>query len=284
MAQAIQSAARIVLTRAPAPFLKWVGGKRQLVPQILAKLGPTYLGTYLEPFVGGGAVFFALAERNRVWRAVLSDTNDELMTAYRSVRDEVELVIAKLRTYENHPDHFYAVREQDPAKLLPAERAARLIFLKRTCFNGLYRVNAKGRFNVSFGRYANPTLCDADGLRAASRALRCADLRACDFAISLEEARAGDVAYCDPPYVPLSATSSFTSYTRDGFASGDQVRLRDLARAAKMRGVHVVLSNSGAPLVRELYRDGFTCTEILATRAVNCRADRRGAITELLIT
>lgn len=283
MAQAVLPAARVALSRPPAPFLKWVGGKRQLVPQILQALGPTHLGTYVEPFVGGGAIFFALAERNHIWRAVLSDTNDELMTAYLSVRDEVAHVIAALRSHRNDPDHFYAVREIDPATLSPAERAARLIFLNRTCFNGLYRVNAKGLFNVSFGRYVNPTICDAEGLEAASRALRHAELRTCDFAVALADARSMDVAYCDPPYVPLSATSSFTSYTRNRFASDDQVRLRDLALAAKQRGVRVVLSNSAAPIVRERYRDGFTCTEVLAPRAVNCRADRRRAITELLI-
>lgn len=270
--------------RTPAPFVKWVGGKRQLATQILAALGSTNLGTYFEPFVGGGAVFFALAARNLVWRSVLSDSNEELMIAYCAVRDEVGRVIAALRAHCNTPDQFYAVREVDPESLSPAERAARLIFLNRTCFNGLYRVNAKGRFNVSFGRYVNPTICDAGGLEAASRVLRHAELRACDFAVALADARAKDLAYCDPPYVPLSVTSSFTSYTRDGFSSADQVRLRDAARLAKRRDVRVVLSNSSAPLVRELYVDGFNCAEVSATRAVNCRADRRGAVTELLIS
>ncbi|MFI5299339.1 MAG: DNA adenine methylase [Polyangiales bacterium] len=272
-----------VATRAPAPFLKWVGGKRQLVPRILGALSTACAATYYEPFVGGGAVFFALVERQRVWRAVLSDVNGELILTYRAVRDEVDAVIAKLRTHVNDRDHFYAVRAQEPATLSPAERAARLIFLNRTCFNGLYRVNVAGRFNVSFGRYVNPNLCDVDGLHAASRALRCADLRTCDFAETLAATTAHDVSYCDPPYVPLSATSSFTSYASGGFTPADQRRLRDAARDTKARGVRIVLSNSSAPLVRELYRADFTCVEVAATRAVNCRSDRRGAVSELLI-
>lgn len=271
-------------SRAPAPILKWVGGKRQLVPEILKAFGGRRLDHYFEPFVGGGAVFFALVERDLVCRAVLSDTNAELITTYRAVQREVDRVIAILAEHRNTRDHYYAVRDRDPAALSPAERAARMLYLNRTCFNGLYRVNARGQFNVSFGRYVNPTICDADGLRAAARALARAELRICDYSVALDDVRAGDHAYCDPPYVPLSPTASFTQYTPDGFSALDHMKLRDFARLLKGRRASVVLSNSDTPIVRELYCLGFSLREVKAARAVNCRADRRGAVSELLIT
>jgi DNA adenine methylase len=260
------------------PFLKWVGGKRQLLPEIVAH-APHTLGRYFEPFVGGGALFFHLRPRD----AVLADANERLIRTYRGVRDDVESVIDLLRGYPYEPDFYYRTRGLEIDQRSDAEVAAWFIYLNRACFNGLYRVNRANKFNVSFGRYSNPTICDAENLRTCSEALRGADLVIGDFDVAVRDARRGDFAYFDPPYVPLSATSCFTSYAAEGFDGDDQRRLRATAAKLKKRGVRVLLSNSSAPFVRELYSGGFETVEVYASRAVNCRADRRGAIKELLI-
>jgi DNA adenine methylase len=277
------AARRLTETREPSPFLKWVGGKRQLLSRILAALPKGKFRRYAEPFVGGAAVFFELVRLDRVHDAILCDTNEDLVLTYVAVRDKVDAVIDVLQEHTNDPDHYYAVRALDPAKLTLPQRAARTIFMNRCGYNGLYRVNAKGKYNVPFGRYSNPTICDVEGLRAASAALQHADIQLCDFGKVRGQLKKGDVAYFDPPYVPLSATSSFTGYTRNGFDVEDQTRLRDLALALKKKGVHVVLSNSSAPLVYDLYREGFDCREVAATRMINCQGDGRGRICELLI-
>jgi DNA adenine methylase len=265
--------------RAPArPFLKWAGGKRQLLPQLLAAAPPRF-GTYFEPFVGGGALFFAL----RPSRAYLADMNERLVRTYRGVRDAVEDVIQLLSSYPYESGFYYRMREIEVDRRTDAEVAAWFIYMNRACFNGLYRVNRSNRFNVSFGRYVNPRICDAEGLRSCAAALQSAELVVADFAAATRAAHRGDFVYFDPPYVPLSATSSFCSYTADGFDAHDQQRLRDAALLLKGRGVHVLLSNSSAPLVRDLYARRFQVREVTATRAVNSRADRRGAINELLI-
>ncbi len=260
------------------PFLKWVGGKRQLLPEIVAH-APKSFGRYFEPFVGGGALFFHLRPRE----AVLADANERLVRTYRGVRDEVESVIDLLRGYPYDPDFYYRTRDVAIDRRSDAEVAAWLIYLNRAGFNGLYRVNRDNQFNVSFGRYSNPTICDPANLRACSEALRGVELVVGDFADAVADARRGDFAYFDPPYVPLSATSCFTSYAADGFDADDQRRLRATAVKLKKRGVRVLLSNSSAPFVRELYSGGFEAIEVYASRAVNCRADRRGAVKELLI-
>jgi DNA adenine methylase len=277
------STARQIEEREPAPFLKWVGGKRQLLPVILKALPQRHVRLYTEPFLGGGAIFFELARLGRIDRAVLCDTNAELIETYRAVKETPEDVIHALGDHRNLEKHYYAVRALDPALLSPPERAARAIYLNRCGYNGLYRVNLTGKFNVPFGRYANPTICDAEGLRAASRALQRAELIVGDFSAPVAKLRRGDLAYFDPPYVPLSVTSSFTAYTRDGFTLDDQRRLRDQALVLKRRGVSVLLSNSSAPSVYELYRGDFTCTKVAARRMVNCNGDGRGRINELLI-
>ncbi len=246
---------------------------------VLRPCVPETFGTYHEPFVGGGALFYSL----RPERAVLGDNNPELVNAYCVVRDDVEALIEGLGTHRYEKGHFLAVRALDPGKLSPIQRAARFIFLNRTCFNGLYRVNGKGQFNVPFGRYANPIICDAANLRACSTALQGVDVRREPFESVLERAVAGDFVYFDPPYLPISATSSFTGYTEDGFGLADHRRLRDVAAALKERGVHVLLSNSAAPAIRELYADGFEVKDVLAARAINSKADGRGAVTELVI-
>jgi DNA adenine methylase len=264
------------------PFLKWAGGKRQLLPELLAHAPgpPGSRATYYEPFLGGGALFFAQRPR----RAVLADVNERLIRTYRGVRNHVDDVIALLRRYPHDRAFFYGLREKDIDPASDAEVAAWFIYLNRTGYNGLYRVNRSNRYNVPFGRYRNPTICDEPTLRACSAALAGADLRVQDFEDVVRKARRGDFVYFDPPYVPLSATSSFTSYTSGGFGAGDQVRLRDAARRLKEKGVRVLLSNSSAPSVQALYEDGFRKVEVPAARVVNSKAERRGAVVELLIT
>lgn len=263
----------------PRPFLKWAGGKRQILPTLLARL-PDFPGCYFEPFVGAGALFFALGPKS----AVLNDSNARLVATYRAVRDDPEGVIARLGRMRYDREFYYRVRAMDVDGLPDVEVAAWMIYLNRAGFNGLYRVNSAGRFNVPFGRYANPVICDAENLRACSRLLQRADIRCGDFADAVQDARPGDFVYFDPPYVPLSRSANFTAYTAGGFGMRDQERLRDLARDLKARGVAILLSNSGAPLVRELYLDGFRVEEVLAGRAINSRADRRGDVVELLVS
>jgi DNA adenine methylase len=282
-ANRMPSTARRIEEREPAPFLKWVGGKRQLLAEILRRVPPGRIRRYAEPFVGGGALFFELFRQDRIKSATLCDTNADLIDTYLAVRDTPEDVIDALQVHKNTAEHYYEVRALDPKKLSLAARAARTIYLNRCGYNGLYRVNLAGKFNVPFGRYANPSIRDPEGLRAASRALQCADLRVADFAVAVSRLKKGDFAYFDPPYVPLSVTSSFTAYTRDGFTLEDQKRLRNTARALKSKGVRVLLSNSSSPVVYDLYRDGFTCSEVAATRMINCVGQGRGRIAELLI-
>jgi DNA adenine methylase len=263
----------------PLPFLKWAGGKRRLVPALLQGV-PAQFGAYFEPFVGGGALFFAL----RPPRAWLSDANHRLVRAYRGVRDDVDGVVARLHTYPHDRKFFLSLREQEIDSRTDADVEAWMIYLNRTGFNGLYRVNKQDRFNVPFGRYTNPTICDEPMLRADAQALRHSELHVADFAAVLERAAAGDFVYFDPPYVPLSMTSSFCSYTQDGFGLADHRRLRDVALALKRRGVAVMVSNSSQPLVVELYAEGFEIREALAARFINSKGDKRGPVKELIIT
>jgi len=260
------------------PFLKWAGGKRRLVP-ILRTHVPERFGTYFEPFVGGGALFFDL----RPERAVLGDGNERLIRTYSAIRDDVEGVIRTLANCPHDKAFFLAERERDIDSELNADVAAWMIYLNKTAFNGLYRVNARNRFNVPFGRYENPTICDAENLRACARALENVGLCHDDFLSVLDLAHEGDFVYFDPPYVPLSATSSFVGYTEGGFGTADQVRLRDCALTLKRRGVKVLLSNSSAGLVRELYADGFEMQEVQAARNINRNAEGRKKIAELII-
>jgi len=271
------------------PFIKWAGGKRQLLPELLRYV-PERFNRYIEPFVGGGALFFALAPRLPVLsgdpaapRALLADVNERLVRTYSGVRDSVDEVIERLREYRHDERCYYQVREKQIDAGGDAEVAAWLIYLNKIGFNGLYRVNRQNRFNVPFGRHKNPTICDEVTLRACSRALFGVDVRVADFEVAAAQAKPGDLVYFDPPYVPLSMTSSFTSYTSGGFDTQCQIRLRDLALRLKRQGVHVLLSNSSAGLVRDLYQADFEIIEVSATRLVNSKATRRGAITELVI-
>ncbi len=268
---------------AAQPFLKWAGSKRYLLPEILPRL-PAKINTYYEPFVGGGAVFFALANEGRFKRAVLTDINEDLIDTYVSIANEVDAVIERLKEHVYTSTHYYAVRASVP-RSEPA-KAARMIYLNRTCFNGLYRVNKSGQFNVPFGRYTNPTICDEENLRAVSTVLKkVIDFSSCDFQYFGEEARRGDVVYYDPPYWPVSVTSNFTAYGKDGFGPGDQIRLRDIAKRLVDRGVHVLLSNSDTPFVWQLYdRHPFKIEKVRAPRRINSKGGKRGDVGELLIS
>jgi DNA adenine methylase len=264
------------------PFLKAVGGKTVLLLEILPRL-PAKIKTYYEPFLGGGAVFFALAAEGRFERAVVSDANEELAITYVALANLTDKVVRALKKHVYDETHYYSVRAQDPLKLEMSVRAARLIYLNKTCFNGLWRVNRKGQFNVPFGRYTNPTICDEENLRAVSLALRRVTVTSLDFEKTVLPAKRGDAVYFDPPYVPVSETANFTAYTAGGFGPDDQARLRDVAKRLDERGVHVLLSNADTPLVRELYK-GFKIESVQAPRRVNSKGGKRGNVGELLIS
>jgi DNA adenine methylase len=266
-----------------SPFLKWVGGKGKLQKKFSALYPPGLaLMRHVEPFMGGGALFFARAPE----RALLSDINRDLVQTYVSVRDEVELVLRHLAVLAKSHDKagYYVARERYNARdhATASERAALFIYLNKTCFNGLYRVNKSGHFNVPMGRYAKPAIADASTLRAASRALARADIRCAPFEALVAEARPGDFIYLDPPYEPLTRTANFTAYAQDGFTQRDQTRLRDLFRELDRRGSKLMLSNSDVPFIRELYR-GYQIDQIMAARAVSCDPDKRGPVAELVI-
>ena len=278
-------AARRIDTLPPArsPF-KWLGGKAKHVEAIRLWI-PRQFPAYHEPFFGGGAVFWALrASRVEGPSWTLSDDNPELMHAYKTIRDDVMGVITILQGHVYERGHYDKVRAQVPEELIPAARAARFLYLNKTCFNGLYRVNKAGRFNVPFGAYTNPTICDQANLLACRDALRGTDLLQASYLTVEDRAQAGHVVYFDPPYCPLSATSNFTGYTSGGFSLADHEQLRDLSLRLAAKGVHVVLSQSAAPAMRELYDEvRFEVRELQAARNVNCKKEKRAPVTELLI-
>ena len=254
------------------PILKWAGGKTQLLGELCAKVPPRY-GKYIEPFFGGGALFFALAPE----RAVLADSNPELINMYRAVAADAEQVIAHLEQYENTSEHFYEVRALDWEQLSPVEAAARTIFLNKTCFNGLYRVNQKGQFNVPFGRYKNPKICDRAAILAATRVLSRAEIICGDYLDVLEtHAAAGDLIFLDPPYLPISAYADFKRYTKERFYEEDHVRLAEMVARLHERGCYVILTNSNHPLVHELYAR-YPIEIIQTKRHISCNGkSRRG--------
>ncbi|MDZ4859938.1 MAG: DNA adenine methylase [Candidatus Hydrogenedentes bacterium] len=269
----------------PRPFLKWVGGKRQLLPQLVAQVDRAgEFHQYHEPFVGGGALFFELVRTGRLPRGktYLSDTNTNLIDAYRAVRDNVDRVIELLLQHkQKHSErYYYEIRAKVPGGRY--ERAARIIYLNKTGYNGLYRENSKGGYNVPFGSYVNPRICDEVNLREAAKALLRAELDVRTFERILDFAAPGDLVYFDPPYDPVSKTASFTSYAKGGFGEDTQRSLANVVEDLDRHGVKVLLSNSMTPLVRKLYKK-FTIGEVFATRNVNSRADRRGKISEVLV-
>jgi DNA adenine methylase len=262
------------------PFIKIAGGKSKLVPFIKEMIPPRF-GAYHEPFAGGAALFFAMRPKN----TFLSDVNKELMNVYTVVRDNVDILIYSLQNdYENTREHFNKVRERNFREGSLILRAADYIYINRTCYNGLYRVNRSGQFNVPFGKYANPTICDAENLRACSAALQGVKLCAVSYNIATSDMREGDFCYFDSPYEPVSDTSKFTQYQAGSFTTEDQLRLSKVALALKQRGIFVLLSNSSAPIIYQLYpKPDWTIREVQARRNINSDGDKRGNVTELLI-
>jgi DNA adenine methylase len=255
------------------PILKWAGGKGQLLDEIEKRLPPNF-NRLVEPFIGGGAVFFYLAHRLKEG-AVISDSNPELVNLYQQVAAHVEDVIAILKTRKNTEAEFYKIRKLDYNKLPKAEAAARTIYLNRTCFNGLYRVNKKGGFNVPFGNYANPNICNEEALYAASQALSKATILCADYKLVLNEfTKSGDLVFLDPPYLPISQYADFKRYTKEQFYDEDHVELAAAAKAANNRGAHIILTNSNHPLVHELY-DDYELSIISTKRNINKDATKR---------
>lgn len=261
------------------PFLKWVGGKKQLLPALRERI-PSDFGTYHEPFVGGAALFFALRPR----RAILSDTNARLIRTFRGVQQHPGTVISRLAQMPVSREFFNALRLLPIDQTSDAELAAWFIYLNRTGYNGLYRVNRRGGFNVPFGRYKNPRICDPVNLTACSEALTGASLFVADFEEVLNRAAPGDLVYFDPPYIPVSLHSSFTRYTPEQFHLADHRRLRDVALELKKRQVHILLSNSAAPEVYALYEKRFRIEALQASRFVNSDPSGRGKVVETLIS
>ena len=252
------------------PILKWAGGKTQMLGDLLPKVPNSY-GRYIEPFFGGGAMFFALQPES----AIIADSNPELINMYQEVANHADNVIQYLKQYENTSEMFYAVRSQEWTTLPKAEAAARTIFLNRTCYNGLYRVNKHGQFNVPYGKYKNPKICDDDGLRAASLALQKADILCKDYLFVLEHhAQPGDFVFLDPPYLPVSEYADFKRYTKEQFYEEDHVELSKVIMALHERGCHVILTNSNHPLVHELYAP-FNIDVIQTKRHISCNGSTR---------
>ncbi|MGE3073185.1 MAG: DNA adenine methylase [Dehalococcoidia bacterium] len=272
------------------PFLKWAGGKAKLAPRIVAVMPPSVSG-YVEPFAGAAAVFFTIENERRKVRATLNDANSELIETFTVLRDERDALLDGLEALSDsyhlleatgRRDLFYEVRASSPRT--PVGRAARFIFLNKTCYNGLFRVNAGGGFNVPHGRYRSPRILDSELLTACSAALQHAELRSEDFVETCAAARHGDFVYLDPPYHPLSSTANFTGYTRADFGRADQERLRDAFEDLSRRGVAAMLSNSDHEYVRGLYGGlGYRIETVTMSRAINSRGTGRQPIGELLI-
>ena len=292
------------------PFLKWAGGKGQLIEQIKERLPKEFsfrnkIEKYIEPFVGGGALFFWLSQRYEIDEAYLYDINPEIVTAYKTIKSKVHLLLDELRDLEkqykkrnksDRENFYYQKRDEYNEfieKKIPnnvVQRTALIIVLNKTCFNGLFRVNSRGLFNVPFGKYENPNICDEVNLLAVSRALRNAEIVCCDFEKCLEVANSKTFVYFDPPYRPISKTSNFTGYIANGFSDDEQRRLRNIFVSLDKLGSNVMLSNSDPKnldlndhFFDELYKD-FTIERLNATRMINCNAAKRDLIKEILIT
>ena len=267
-------------------FTKWTGGKRQLL-SVIKSLMPDQYNNYFEPFVGGGALFFDLAPK----KAYINDFNSELINCYQQIKKNPQILIELLAKHqENNSKEYYldlrsADRDSRIDKMTDVERAARIMYMLRVDFNGLYRVNSKNQFNVPYGRYKNPKIVDGELLLSISKYLNDNDIHILnkDFEEAVEDVRVGDFVYFDPPYIPLSETSAFTSYTHEGFSYEDQVRLRDTFMKLDEKGAYVMLSNSSSPIVEELYKD-FYIHKVEATRTNGAKSSSRGKISEIIVT
>lgn len=270
--------------RLVAPVLKWVGGKRQLL-DTLSPLLPKKISTYCEPFVGGGALLFHLQPKT----AYINDINAELIRVYSVIKDSVDELIEELEKFENTAEQFYAIRDWDRNKkyystLSDVQKAARVLYLNKTCYNGLYRVNNAGEFNTPFGNYRNPNIVNAPVLRAVSAYFNSADLRmtTTDYAEVLKNVPKGTFVYLDPPYDPISETSSFTGYSKGGFSRNDQIRLRECCDDLDARGIKFMLSNSATKFILDQYKS-YNITIVKAKRAVNSVASKRGDVDEVVV-
>lgn len=266
-----------------APVIKWVGGKTKLLPELTARL-PDRFGRYFEPFAGGAALFFRVAPKT----AVLADSNPDLIGLYKTLATDVAAVIKRLQHHRTHHDepHYYEMRErwnQQRPTWNAAERAAAFIYLNKTCFNGLWRVNRAGDFNVPIGRYTDPPICVPEALRAASDVLARAELQCGDYRKAVATATRGDFIYFDPPYDPVAPTANFTSYTANAFGPDQQRELAETVRMLVARGCKVMASNSDTPLIRSLYK-GFSVDRVKCPRAINSNAAKRGDVDEVIVT
>lgn len=263
------------------PFIKWAGGKTQLIDQLRQRF-PAKFARYYEPFIGGGALFFDCARPD----SCISDINAELIDCYKVVRDQTSDLIDELKSFKNEEDFFYQIRNADRSEEFKSwtlvRRAARFIFLNRTCFNGLHRVNSKGHFNVPFGHYKNPLIVAADNLMACSKALAQVEIMCAPFDAVESRAQSGDFIYFDPPYAPLSKTSKFTAYAKDAFGDAQQIELRNLCRRLDEKGVLWMLSNSSAELIADLYKE-FKIETVAARRNINSVGSGRGQVSEYII-
>ncbi len=267
-----------------APVVKWVGGKRQLLSEITPLLSKR-ISPYCEPFLGGGALLFALQPS----KAIVNDLNKDLMTVYRVIKDDIEALISSLKEHENTPEHFYATRDMDRNKAIyqamsDVDKASRLIYLNKTCFNGLFRVNSAGEFNSPFGYYKNPSIVNEPVLRAVSKYFNSSQISFYteDFAETLSRIRKGSFAYLDPPYDPVSDTASFTGYNKGGFDRKEQIRLKECCDDLTRRGIKFLLSNSATGFIIDLYQ-GYDIKIVKAKRMINSDAGKRGAVEEVLI-
>ncbi len=267
----------------PKPFLKWAGGKRQLISQ-MDQFFPKEFNKYIEPFVGGGAIFFYLLPE----KAIICDINEDLINTYDVVKNDVAELIGSLKKHKNEKEYYYSIRvvDRNPEEFngwSKTEKASRTIFMNRCCFNGLYRVNSKGQFNVPFGKYKNPKFCDKENLVAVNKALKNVKLVNDTFDKCLDFAEEDDFIYFDPPYVPISDSANFTSYTKDNFNTADQTRLYETFKTLDERGCKVMLSNSNSDFILDLYKD-YRIHFLQAKRAINSDGGKRGTIKEVLIT
>ena len=266
----------------PHPFIKWAGGKKQLLEQIDEYL-PQKFNNYIEAFVGGGALFFYLLPN----KAFLIDNNEELINCYNVIQNKVKDLIISLKKHKNEKEYFYKIRNidrnpQEYNNKSDVERASRTIFLNKCCFNGLFRVNSRGEFNVPFGKYKNPKFCDKENLLTVNKVLKNIRIVNGDFQECLKFVKKDDFVYFDPPYQPISETSNFTSYTKENFSKKDQVRLFEVYEELDNRGCRLMLSNSYNDFILELY-DNFNIKTVYAKRAINSDATGRGEIKEVLI-
>ena len=272
----------------PKPFVKWAGGKRQLI-SILNQNLPESFGTYYEPFLGGGALLFHILTDKNGQKCSISDLNSDLVLAYTTIRDRTDSLITSLKNHEKnyHKDsesYYYSIRQSNPRSEI--EKTSRLIFLNRTCFNGLYRVNSKGKFNVPLGKYSNPNIVNEENLRAVSHILQSSriSINCRDFGAVLRDAKKGDLVYFDPPYQPVSATANFTSYTNKDFTYDDLTRLAELCLKLDSRGCNVLLSNSDSKEVADIFaKNTWKITRIEANRSINSNSKKRTGHFELLI-